>query len=443
VNVCFLNRSYWPDTGATGQLLTELAEDLAAHHGMKVTVVTGPPLGANASIDLPRRQYRNGVDIIRARGTALPPRRFAARATNYLTYFAAAFIAARRLPPQDVVIALTDPPVIGLAALAARRERPFVVYCQDVFPEVAALLQDFRSPTVDRLLERVNRLLLRRANAVVALGETMATRLVDGKGADRSRISIIHNWADTTAIVPDAQRNPFSEAHGLAAKFVVLHAGNIGQSQNLDSVIDAADELRHCDDVVFVFIGDGTGRESLQAAAVARGLDNVRFIPYQPREHLRWTYATASVFVVSLKPGLAGYIVPSKLYGILASGRPYIAAVEDESEVAEITRRHDCGIQIAPGNARAMARAVLALKDDPARREAMGARARDASTQFDRRRQVAAHAALLRRVSAESAENAARGVRGEAVRGVRGEGGPRRTRRKRSAENGSPRRTIT
>jgi lipopolysaccharide/colanic/teichoic acid biosynthesis glycosyltransferase len=156
---------------------------------------------------------------------------------------------------------------------------------------------------------------------------------------------------------------------------------------------------------VFVFIGDGTGREALQASAAARGLDNVRFIPYQPREHLRWTYATASVFIVSLKPGLGGYIVPSKLYGILASGRPYIAAVEDDSEVADITRRHECGIKIAPGDARAMAQALLALRADPARREAMGVRARHAATNFDRRRQIAAHATILRQVaSAEFAE---------------------------------------
>jgi colanic acid biosynthesis glycosyl transferase WcaI len=399
VNVCFLNRSYWPDTGATGQLLTELAEDLVARHEMNVTVVTGPPLAANGNGQLPRQETRNGVRIIRARGTALSPRRFTARATNYLTYFAAALVAARRLPRQDVVVALTDPPIIGLAALAARRDPAFVFYCQDVFPEVAALLQDFRSPTIDWVLERVNRLLLRRADAVVALGETMATRLVEGKGAERSRISVIHNWADTTAIAPAAQHNPFSEAHGLAGKFVVLHAGNIGQSQNLEMVVAAAERLRDVPDVVFVFIGDGTGRAALEARVAACGLDNVQFFGYQPREHLRWTYATASVFVVSLKAGLAGYIVPSKLYGILAAGRPYIAAVDDNSEVAEITRRNDCGIRVTPGDASQLADSILALRNDPMRREAMGSRARETALTFDRVRQVAAHAAVLRDVA--------------------------------------------
>ena len=399
MNVCFLNRSYWPDTSATGQLLTELAEDLVAHHGMNVTVVAGPPLTPNGAGRPPQRETRNGVTIIRAQGTTLSPRRFAARATNYLTYFTAALVAARRLPAQDVMVALTDPPIIGLAALAARRNRPFVFYCQDVFPEVAALLQDFRSPTIDWTLERVNRLLLRRADAVVALGETMASRLVEGKGAQRSRIAIIHNWADTTAIAPAPQRNPFSEANGLAGKFVVLHAGNIGQSQNLETVIAAAEQLRAREEIVFVFIGDGTGRPALVESVAARGLANVRFFPYQPREDLRWTYATASVFVVSLKPGLAGYIVPSKLYGILAAGRPYIAAVDETSEVTEITRRHECGIRVTPGDAQQFADAVVGLKHDESRRAIMGARAREAATRFDRVRQVAAHASLLRSVA--------------------------------------------
>ena len=398
MRVCFLNRSYWPDTGATGQLLTELAEDLVAQHGMEVTVISGQPLSYHGARP-PRREVRNGVTIVRATGTTFSPRRFPGRAANYMTYFAAAAVAARRLPRQDVMVALTDPPIIGLAALAARGDRPFVFYCQDIFPEVAALLTDFRSPAVDWLLEKVNRHLVAKADAIVALGETMATRLVEGKGAERARIRIIHNWADTAAIAPAPQANEFADAHGLSGKFVVLHAGNIGQSQNLESVIAAAELLRACHEIAFVFIGDGTARAGLEQKVRAGGLTNVRFLPYQPRHLMRWTYASASVFLISLKPGLAGYIVPSKLYGILASGRPYVAAVEDDSEVADITDRFACGVRVRPGAAPEIADAILTLKGDPARREAMGRKAREAAMQFDRQRQVAAHAALLRQVA--------------------------------------------
>ena len=397
LRVCYFNRSYWPDTGATGQLLTELAEDLAAHHGMDVTVVTGYPVVSDAP--LRSRETRNGVLIVRARGTTFSPRRFMGRATNYMTYFLSALWAALRLPRQDVTIALTDPPIIGLAALAARPRHGVIFFCQDIFPEVAGLLEDFHSPLVNALLERLNRFLVRRAARIIALGDTMASRLVHGKGADPAKITVIHNWADTSAIVPSAKDNDFATTHGLDSSFVVLHAGNIGLSQNLDVVIDAAALLKERRDIVMLFIGDGNRRAALQSAAAARGLDNVRFLPFQPRDQLRWTYASSDVCLVSLKPGLAGYIVPSKLYPILAAGRPYIAAVESLSEVAALTQRHRCGVLVEPGDPVQLADAIRRLADQPGERDGMGARARLASELFARDRQVAAHAQAIEEVA--------------------------------------------
>lgn len=397
LRVCFFNRSYWPDTGATGQLLTELAEDLVARHGIQVTVVCGYPVKDTAA--LPSREHRNGVSIIRARGTTWPTRRFTGRAMNYVTYFLSALRLALMMPRQDVTIALTDPPIIGLAALAARPRTGMVFYCQDIFPQVAGLLEDFQSPVVNAFLEHINRFLVRRAARVVALGETMRSRLVEGKGANPARITIIHNWADTSAIIPSEKDNGFARAHGLASAFVVLHAGNIGLSQNLDTVIDAAARLADRRDIRFVFIGDGNRKAALEQAVRERGLSNVVFLPYQPRDMLRWTYATSDVCLVSLKPGLAGYIVPSKLYPILAAGRPYVAAVESLTEVAALTARHDCGIVVTPGDANALAEAIVSLADDSRRRTEMGVRARAAGEQYSRERQVAAFAGVLREVA--------------------------------------------
>ena len=398
LRVCYFNRSYWPDTGATGQLLTELAEDLVAKHGMDVTVVTGYPLAG--SEPLPSIETRNGVRIVRARGTTFSPRRFTGRATNYLTYFLSAMWTALQLPRQDVTIALTDPPIIGLAALAARPRHGVIFFCQDIFPEVAGLLEDFHSPLINALLERLNRFMVRRAVRIVALGDTMASRLIHGKGADPAKLTIIHNWADTSAIVPSAKTNHFATAHGLASSFVLLHAGNIGLSQNLDVVIDAAALLKPRRDIVILFIGDGNRRLALQSSAASRGLDNVRFLPFQPREQLRWTYASSDVCLVSLKAGLAGYIVPSKMYPILAAGRPYIAAVEPLSEVAALTERHRCGVRVDPGDAVQLADAIRRLADQPGERDSMGARARLASELFSRDRQVSAHAQVIEEVAA-------------------------------------------
>ena len=400
MKVCFFNRSYWPDVGATGQLLTELAEDLVAHHGCDVTVVTGYPLKGSGGV--PALEVRNGVRIIRARGTTRDPRRFRGRAANYLTYFASATLAGLRVPRPDVVVSLTDPPIIGIAALlAARRHRArFVFLCQDIFPEVAVLLEDFHNRGVNAALALVNRFLVRQADAVIALGETMKRRLVEGKGADPSRVAIIHNWADCSALVPGPKDNPFARAHGLRDRFVVMHAGNIGLSQNLDVVLDAAERLLPHDAVRFVLIGDGARREALEARARERGLRNVAFIPYQPRQDMTKSYATADLFLVSLKPGLAGYIVPSKLYSILAAGRPYVAAVEDACEVVDITRRHACGFVVSPGDADALAARILEVYRDGPLAAELGQRAREAAFAFDRRRQTDAYAALLRQVCA-------------------------------------------
>jgi glycosyltransferase involved in cell wall biosynthesis len=398
IRVCYFNRCYWPDTTATGQLLTELAEDLAAVHGMDVTVVTGYPAAAEGS-SLGPSDTRNGVRIMRARGTTFVQRSFAGRAANYVTYFLSALWIAVRLPRQHVTVALTDPPIIGLAALAARPKSGMVFLCQDIFPEVAGLLEGIHTPFVNFTLDRLNRFLVRRAARIIALGDTMASRLIHGKGAAAEKITIIHNWADTSAIVPSNKSNAFAVEHGLADKFVVLHAGNIGLSQNLDVVIDAAERLKTRPDIVFLFIGDGNRKAALEARVRERGLTNVRFLPFQPRHQLRWTYATSDVCLVSLKPGLAGYIVPSKLYPILAAGRPYIAAVEPISEVASLTERYRCGVLVSPGDAGALAGHVARLAADPRERESMGGRARVAAELFARDRQVAAHAQVIEEVS--------------------------------------------
>ncbi len=400
MKVCIFNRSYWPDFGATGQLLTELAEDLVAHHGCQVTVVTGYPL--RHAGPLPAEEVRNGVRIVRAAGTVHDPRRFAGRAMNYLSYFVSALWAALRVPRADVVMAMTDPPIIGLAGwCAARRMRaPFVFLCQDVFPEVAVLLEDFRSPTVNAVLQQVGRFLVRTADAVVALGDTMKRRLVEGKGAEPSRIVVIDNWADCAALSPGPPDNAFRRAHGLQQAFVVMHAGNIGLSQNLDVVLDAAAELRDDPDIRFVFVGDGARRASLEAQAAARGLSHVMFLPYQPRADMALSYAAADLFLVSLRPGLAGYIVPSKVYSILAAGRPFVAAVEDDCELVTLAREHGCGVVVPPGDGVALATRIRDLRAAPDLVRAMGARAREAGLRFDRPRQVEAYASLFRRLIA-------------------------------------------
>jgi putative colanic acid biosynthesis glycosyltransferase WcaI len=413
VHIAFFNRSFYPDTAATGQLLTDLAEDLVRDHGCRVTVVAGPPLLPSAAHTahgwglVSRERYR-GVTIFRTRGTRLDKKRFAGRATNYVSYFLSACWAGLRLDRPDVVVALTDPPIVGLAAwLAAKRfGAPLVMSYRDLFPEVTVLLEDFHSPAINAMLQRVNRFLCRRATRIVALGATMRRRLIENKGAPPERTVIIPDWADTTAIAPGPRANAFAEAHGLSRAFVVMHSGNIGLSQNLDTVVDAAALLRDLPDLRVVFQGEGVRKAALQARAAERGLTNVRFLPYAPKERLGESFAAADLFVVSLQRGLAGYIVPSKLYGILAAGRAYVAAVEDDCEVAELTRSRQCGLLAEPGDAADLAAKIRACYDDRAMTARLGAHARAAALVFDRAVQVRAYSDLFRALRPAAAVSA-------------------------------------
>jgi lipopolysaccharide/colanic/teichoic acid biosynthesis glycosyltransferase len=406
VHIAFFNRSYYPDTAATGQLLTDLCEDLARDHGCRVSVITGPPLEPSAATSrhgfgLVRREAHRGVEIHRVRGTRYDKRRFAGRAANYLSYFFSACWAGLRIDRPDVVVALTDPPIIGLAAwLAGRRARaPLVMSYRDLFPEVTVLLEDFHSDAINGALQRVNRFLCRRAARIVALGETMRDRLVQDKGAPPSRTVVIPDWADTTAITPGTKPNAFSETHGLSETFVVMHSGNVGLSQQLESLVDAAALVQDLPDVRVVFVGEGVKKKDLMARAAALRLANVMFLPYTPRERLSEAFATADLFVISLRRGMAGYIVPSKLYGILAAGRPFVAAVEDDCEVARLARRDDCGRVIAPGDAVALAGQIRAFHGDRALARACGQRARSMSEAFARPAQVAKYMEVFRTVA--------------------------------------------
>ena len=404
MHIAFFNRSFYPDIAATGQLLTELCEDLVQVYGCRVSVVAGVPLiSANPNLTRTQsgwlfdREHYHGVDILRARGTRFPKQRVFGRGCNYLSYFLSACYAGLRLQPPDVIVALTDPPIIGLAAYLASRRfgAPLIISYRDIFPEAAWILEDFQSPALNRALQHINCFLVQKSSQLVALGDTMRQRLIERKGADPDKTVVIPDWADCDAIAPSPKRNAFALEHGLADAFVVMHAGNMGLSQGLDTLIEAAVYLQPWPDIRIVLVGDGVKKPVLQEQVRGLGLSNVRFIPFQPKENLRHSYASADVFVISLKQGLAGYIVPSKLYSILAAGRPYVAAVETACEVTAITQHYDCGLCVEPGHARALAETILRLYHNRTLAQRLGLNARRAALAFDRRRHVRAYYDLL------------------------------------------------
>lgn len=386
MKLLFLNRSYWPDVEATGQLLTELCGDLAAK-GHAVAVIAGRPNFVTGP--LKAREVHNGVDVTRVGNRRFSKKSFLGRVIGLSTYLALSTWAAIWAKRPDVVVVETDPPVLGVLGRFLRRwhRAALVYYLQDLYPEVGLASGKLKPGPITWLLRVATQTGLMAADKIVVLGEDMRQRVL-ARGIAADKIAVVPNWADSSAIRP-MDVSPLRDQWGLNGRFVVMYSGNLGLSQSLDKVLDAAAELRS-EPVDFLLVGEGAAKDQLRERAKADGLTNVRFEPYQPKERLGESLAVADLHLIPLQKGLAGTIVPSKLYGILAAGRPYVAAIEPDSEVASVTARGRCGLTVEPDSAAAIAKAVrwsLSHRDEL---RAMGANGRKlAETDFDRTHAVA------------------------------------------------------
>ena len=371
--ILVLNQYYKPGVEATANLLADLCESLAAD--FDVTVVTGKLQGRD---DLPSRELVNGVRVLRTRSTAFDRTKLHLRALNYITYLADSFVRAQSQGRPDLVLCMTDPPIVGDLALAIARPRgvPLLVISEDVFPEIATELGRLTNPVAVRLLRSLVGFYLRRADHVVAIGERMRERLI-AKGAPPDRVTVIPNWVDTTAITPQSKDNEWSRSLGLDDRFVVMHSGNVGHAQNLDALIHATTYVRDLDDLTVPIIGFGARHREMQRLAAQLEADNVRFLEYQPRERLSESLSSADVHYVGLARGLAGFVVPSRLYGILSVGRPVIVAAESDSETAQLVQEVGCGVVVPPDRPDLIAAAIRDARDRTLDLEAMGAAGRE------------------------------------------------------------------
>ncbi len=351
----------------------------------------------------PGRSVRDGVEIVRVHSTAYDRAKLPLRAINYATYLAASVRAGLREPRPDVVLCMTDPPIIADVALAvARRFRaPLVVISQDVFPEIAVELKRVENPVLVGFLRRAIGYYLERADRVVAIGETMRRRLEE-KGAPPERLRVIPNWVDTDVLTPQDRENEWARENGLAGRFVVMHSGNVGHAQNLDALVRAATFLRDLDNLAIAIVGDGARRAALVELADRLEADNVHFLPYQPREVLPQSLSAAHIHVVGLARGLAGYVVPSRLYGILAVGRPVIVAADETSETAQVVAESGTGMIVPPGRPELLAGAIRRAYAGEVDLEEMGARARAYVTeQADRKVAIGRYRSLLHELAGQ------------------------------------------
>jgi colanic acid biosynthesis glycosyl transferase WcaI len=412
LRLCILCPHYAPDTAPTGDVMTRIATELV-ERGHELHVVTSLPWYLHHRVEAGwtgrpvRRQDTADGRITRVHPFPTDKRNIPARALGFagFTGLAAAMalrgwrrpgrdgpgekrrerVAPRRGP--EAVLAMSPPLTLGAAGwLAARRWRvPFVFNVQDVFPDVAVELGAIASPTVIRAASALERWTYRRADAVTVLSDDLQENLVAKiQGTLREpydRIRVIPNFVDTVRIAPrERDGTPgggaYRREHGLGDRQVVMYAGNVGFSQSLDLLVDAARrfEERGRSDVVFVINGGGSARPDLERRAA--GLDNLRFVDFQPSERLPDVLAAGDVHVVPLRRGLARSSVPSKTYSILAAGRPVLASVDEGTEVARVVDKAGAGVAVPPDDPEAFTAALTSLLDHPARAQAMGAAGR-------------------------------------------------------------------
>lgn len=357
-----------PDVAPTGVVITEIVDQLAAA-GHELEVVTSLPWYESHAIEdgwggRPIRRARTAWGrVTRVHPFPTDKTSIPARALGFAGFTALATLVSvfRRRRP-DVVLAMSPPLTLGLTGwIAARLRRvPFVFNVQDVFPDVAIEVGAITNRRLIRVLAWLERFTYRRADAVTVLSDDLAANVEEklaGKG--RTVVRVIPNFVDTERITPGDRNNSYRAEFGLGDRTAVMYAGNLGFSQPLELMIETARALRSRDDLVFVINGGGSTRPRLEDSAA--DLDNVVFVDFQPPERLSEVLAAGDVHVIALRTGLGRSSVPSKMYSILAAGRPVLASVDEGTEVVRVVEATGAGIAVAPDDADAFAAGLSEL----------------------------------------------------------------------------------
>lgn len=380
MNVTVLCPHYAPDVAPTGEVMTAIADALA-DLGHRLHLVTALPWYRDHRVEpgwggRPVRRSEAPVGrITRVHPFPTDKTNVPARALAFggFTGLAAALALADRQRP-DVVLAMSPPLTLGPAgwAIARARRAPFVFNVQDIFPDVAVELGVLTNPKVIAAASKLERFVYRHADAVTVLSEDLADNVAAKlpPGQDRAKVRVIPNFVDTAFVKVAERDNGYRREFGLVGKTVVMYAGNVGLSQSLDLMLAAARHFAHRQELAFVINGGGSAREALQRDAA--GLGNIRFVDMQPKSRLPEILAAADLHVVPLKTGLARSSVPSKLYSILAAGRPLLASVDPGTEVARTVERAGAGMAVEPDDPAAFVAALEMMLADPAGLAAQG-----------------------------------------------------------------------
>jgi len=380
VRLLFINQYYWPDEASTAQHLADLTGSLAAQ-GYECHVLCSQGSYKSGEPRPPAHEIHDRVHIHRIWATSLGRRGTWSRMTDYLSFYAGALIKAFWLPRFDVVITLTTPPLIGLLGTLLKRVRGsrHVFWSMDLHPDASLALHRMSPRSLfGRLMVRLSVFVYRRADKVVVLGPYMADRIAL-KDVPPERVTMIPVWSRRDEIYPTPRgANPLRKSLGIGQAFVAMYSGNLGLAHSFDEFLEAARRLCDRRDIVFLFVGSGPRRHEVKAVLEREGLPNIRLLESVPRGSLNVSLSLADAHLISMRPEMTGIVVPGKLYGAMAAGRPAIFVGPEHCETADTIRSAGCGITVASGDVLGLVAALELLASDPSVGRRMGEKARSA-----------------------------------------------------------------
>jgi len=366
---------YYPEKISTGYYLTSIAEGLT--DGFDVKVLCGQPNYAARGTVAPKHEFRNGTEIFRAASTTLDKNVIVYRIVNMLTLGASMFLKAlRHFRRGDRILVVTAPPSLPhtIAPAALIRGASYVPLLHDCYPEQLIATRKARPGSlIVRINNVANRWLFKHASKLIVVGRDMKDLMEEKTASLDIPIDVIPNWADLEIIHPSPrEENTLRKELGIADKFVLMYAGNIGRPTDVETIVDAAEVLLEEPQFYFVFIGSGAKRKWLETQIRDRNLTNVTLLDVRPREDQIVFLNACDVALVTLVKGMWGAAMPSRTYNVLAAGKPIIALTEPGSELARVIDEEQVGWYVTPGETDELVAAIRQASADRDRLNEIG-----------------------------------------------------------------------
>ena len=352
---------FYPDVASTGQILTELCEGMTDTFDITVICVVPSYSGTIDEKYKTKRIYKeehNGIKIIRVRVPEFQTSNKISRIKNLLAYFFNSLLATLKIEKQDYIYTISQPPILGgvLGVLGKWLKGGKLIYnIQDFNPEQTMAVGYSKNKLLLNTVMAVDKFSCKKADKVIVVGRDMQETLRNRFNNKKVPKNVfINNWINEKEIYPLEQNHPriveFKEKYNLKDKFIIMYSGNIGLYYDLENIIKVIGEFKDREDVVFAFVGDGTVKDKVEAYVNENNLSNVKFIPYQDKADLIYSLNAADIHWVVNAKGIKGVSVPSKLYGVMAAGKPVLGVLDEGSEARLIVEDCNCGVCIEPGN---------------------------------------------------------------------------------------------